>query len=290
MGSRLGDWLSLAVGALEADVVMTALKSGKNSTEITSDQGVDFEISQAPFAKVAGEAGAILRLADITAVRSAMRQREEAIQFLTHDIRAPLSSILALVQTDDAKPNLERSFRIGAYAQRALALAEGYVQFARAESYRFLPQSFDLSQVVLDAADELWPQAKGKSITVDAASIELDVWINGDRSLVARALINVLENAIKYSAENTTVVLSLRVTQGQAVCSIADQGPGMSKVNATALFKSFQHGITRQSSSTGVGLGLAFVYTVMQRHRGTVSCQSSPNAGCIFELIFPFAP
>ena len=290
IGASLGEWLSLAIGPLESETVLNALSEGQTSVEITSAHGLDYEVSKADLATSAGaDAGAILRLADITAIRSAMRQREEALQLLTHDIRAPLSSIVALVQSGRMRTDGDPSDRIEAYAHRGLALAEGYVQFARAESYRFQPEIFDLSQVVLDAADEIWPQAEKKSIKVDSNAIEYELLINGDRSLVTRALINILDNALKYSPPGTTVRMSLKASGGRAVCAIADEGPGMTPEAAAALFQPFNRGDAWRGSSTGAGLGLSVVHAVVKRHGGTVTCIASPGHGARFELSFPLA-
>ncbi len=290
VGSTLGEWLSLAIGGLQGETVLSALAEGQTSVEVTSVHGLDYEISKAELATSTGAgAGAILRLADITAIRSAMRQREEALQLLTHDIRAPLSSIVALVQSGRMRADGDPSDRIEAYAHRGLALAEGYVQFARAESYRFQPELFDLSQVVLDAADEIWPQAEKKSIRVDSEAIEYDVLINGDRSLVTRAIINILDNALKYSPSGTTVRLSLAASAGRVVCAIADEGPGMTPEAAAALFQPFNRGEAWRGSSTGAGLGLSVVHAVVKRHGGTVSCIGRLGYGARFELSFPLA-
>jgi signal transduction histidine kinase len=289
IGLKIGDWLAAAIGALEADAVIGALAHTTGSTEITSARGVDYEVSKAHLADATGDdAGAILRLADITAVRSAMRQREQALQFLTHDIRSPLSSVLAILQTESDRPD-QASAKIDAYARRALALAEGYVQFARAESYRFEAETFDISQVALDAADEIWPRAASKSIRLDTDGIEPDLLVNGDRSLVARALINTLDNAVKYSPQETVVTLSLRIVPEAVVCTVTDQGPGMSQAEVATLFENFQRGAAGRASNTGAGLGLAFVHTVMKRHGGAVACMTNDAGGCRFDLSFPSA-
>jgi CHASE2 domain-containing sensor protein/signal transduction histidine kinase len=287
IGTSLRDWLSRALGRLQAESIMAAVERGEPSVEITSARGSDYELSRAKLANSAGtDAGTILRLADVSAIRAALRQREEVLQLLTHDIRAPLTSILALTQSGEGR---DATARIDAYSRRALAMAEGYVQFARAESYRFEPETVDLSQVVLDAVDELWPQANKKGVTLDVDGAETELLIDGDRSLATRALINLVDNAIKYSPRDNQVAITLSVIDGQAVCIVGDHGPGMTPQAAARLFEPFHRGEVRADGPVGVGLGLAVVHAVMKRHGGAVTCESQPGSGARFIMRFPLA-
>jgi CHASE2 domain-containing sensor protein/signal transduction histidine kinase len=283
VGQTLERWLGRAIGGPEAQTVLAALRGGDRAVEIAA-AGVDYEVSQAPLANGTGDdAGVLLRLADVSRVRRALRQREEVLQLLTHDIRAPIGAIIALTQTPGA--GADAVSRIEAYGRRALDLAEGYVQFARAESYRFEPAPFDLSQIVLDAVDEVWATAQSRSIRLDASAVALDLSVLGDRSLAARALINVIDNGVKYSPPGGTVVIALHAADSWAVCTVSDDGPGISPSAAATLFEPFSRG--QGPSPVGVGLGLAVVQAVMRRHGGAITYESPPGGGSRFILSFP---
>ncbi len=286
-GTPLHAWLTTALGDMEGAYVMDALTRGETSIEATSRSGVDYEASQAGLSGQDGRtAGMILRLADISAIRRALRQREETLQLLTHDIRAPIASIIALAQ--ERGGDATAGARINAYAERALAMAEGYVQFARAESYRFDPVIFDLAQAALDAADEIWPRAEQKGVAVDAEAMDEGVLVVGDPSLIARALTNLLDNGVKFTPSGTKVSITVRAEGGEAVCHVVDQGPGLAPSDGEALFAPFNRGEGLKLDASGAGLGLAMVHAAVKRHGGVVTVLER-RGGAGFEIRLPLA-
>ena len=110
--------------------------------------------------------GIIVRLADVTQIRAAERQREHAIQLLTHDMRAPQVSILTLLDTPAGQRTADADRRIAICARQTLDLAEGYVLLARAETLAFNASVVDMVQTAIEAADLLWPQAQARGVTI----------------------------------------------------------------------------------------------------------------------------
>lgn len=236
-------------------------------------------------------AGWIVRLADITTLTAAMRQREQALQLLTHDMRSPQTSILALLATTpDLPPDL--SERLAACARRTLALADGFVQLARAEVTPVAMEPVDVSDVAVEAVDELWPQCRQRRIEIQQDGCDVPLMVIGDRSVLTRAVVNLLGNAVKYSPDASLIVVSARAitSEGRAFVdvSIRDQGPGLSPEEAAMAFRAFQR-FDRPGAEAagGVGLGLAFVDAAATRHGGGVLCASAPGAGATFTLRLP---
>ncbi|MFT4070148.1 CHASE2 domain-containing protein [Paraburkholderia sp.] len=245
--------------------------------------------------------GWIAGLVDVSALHAAERQREDALRLLSHDMRSPQASILALVEIERARtePVLARGLleRIERYAQRALTLADDFVQLARAESQAYLLEPLSLTELVIDATDEVWPQAHAKRITLHTESGD-DAgeghWICADRSLMTRALVNILNNAVKYSPPDTRIVCSFasRPAAARAVgrvsCTIRDQGYGIPKEQQAGLFERFRrfHEAERPEVG-GAGLGMAFVKTVVTRHGGNVDVVSAPGEGTAFTIWLP---
>ena len=237
-------------------------------------------------------AGWIVRLADISILTAAMRQREQALQLLTHDMRSPQTSILALLATTPDLPQ-ETADRIAAYARRTLALADGFVQLARAEVTPVSLEPLDLADVAVEAIDEVWPQSVQRKIRIEQIGGEAPMMVLGDRSVLARTLVNLLGNAVKYSPPGSAITVTLSEQSspsGPVVCAaIADQGPGFSREEAATAFRPFQrferpgHALT----GNGVGLGLAFVQAAVARHGGEVSCRSEPGVGAEFTVRLP---
>lgn len=255
---------------------------------VTTADGRSFDLRFAPQSD-AGDAlvGWIVMMIDTSAARASERQREQIMQLLTHDMRSPQSSIIALIEDAPAgalDPGTSR--RIEAYARRTLSLADGFVQLARAEAVDHVFAEVDLDDIVVEAVDELWPQSSARGITVQFKGPGDELLIMGDRAMLARAFINLIGNAIKYSHDGGEVRVSLTRRGGEAVCAIADDGVGIAQDKIATLFEPFtraRHG----EGPDGIGLGLALVKTVVTRHQGAVICESTPGKGATFTVTLP---
>ncbi len=108
--------------------------------------------------------------------------------------------------------------------------------------------------------------------------------------MLMRAVVNVVDNAIKYSPAGTTVALTVDVgADGALVLSVIDEGIGMTDETVRRLFEPFFQAERKPDGSGGVGLGLPFVKAVIERHGGTVDVRSAPGRGTAFALILPRA-
>jgi signal transduction histidine kinase len=271
----------------------------ERGVEVRARDGSDYLLRYARCTNAQGQAvGWIAGLVDVTALHDAERQREDALRLLSHDMRSPQASIVALVETERergmlaAEPVREVMERIERYARRSLTLADDFVQLARAESQVYALEPTSLAELVIDASDEVWPQARAKRIQIDTAfEGEQMGWINADRSLMTRALVNVLNNAVKYSPPDTHIVCTIAqddATPPHVVCSICDQGYGIAHEDQAKLFEPFRrfHAGQRPEVS-GAGLGMAFVKTVVTRHGGEVHVQSEPGRGTTLTMTLP---
>ncbi|WP_432787507.1 CHASE2 domain-containing protein [Novosphingobium rhizosphaerae] len=262
--------------------------------EVQRDQAHFYLVGIAPQTQADGQrAGWIIRFVDISEAKAAQRQRDDVVQLLTHDMRSPQASILAVLET--AAPDRINPVEAGAirhYAERTLRLADGFVQLARAEYLEYALEEVDLGDMLIDAIDDLWPQSNAKAIEIVTQGEE-PMLVLGERSLLTRALVNVIGNAIKYSPEGTRITCTLtredRADGGHwALCSIADQGCGMDEDLRARMFERFLRGpVGLGPKTSGAGLGLSFVHTVMVRHHGTIACETAPGRGTTFTLALP---
>jgi CHASE2 domain-containing sensor protein/signal transduction histidine kinase len=229
--------------------------------------------------------GWLLSLTDLSIERDAQQQRETLLRFLSHDLRAPHSAILALLDVQDSAAPIFA--QIEQQVRRALNLTESFVQLAKAESdgYQFQPSLF--AMLVLDAFDQVAVHAQLKGIRLvhhlDEVGEEM-VW--ADQSLLTRALFNLLENAVKYSPSGTTVTLSLTRHEDALECRISDQGRGISPQDLPELFAQYRRFASAQGSE-GLGLGLTMVKAVVDRHGGRIRCESEVDKGTTFILQLP---
>ncbi len=238
--------------------------------------------------------GWIVRFADVTAARLAEQRREETLQLLTHDMRAPQASILALVAQHASTLSDQLSERLRHYAERTIALADGFLHLARADSGEFAMEPLDLADALIEAVDDLWPQSSARGVQIIAQGVDREVLVNGERSLLTRALANIIGNAVKFSERGQKVECGLRLTgsgsagPSRAICWVRDSGPGMTPEVVADLFRRFQHKAARNGRRVdGVGLGLAFVHSVVVQHGGSVTCHSEVGEGSTFEVTLP---
>lgn len=258
------------------------------------DTGRHALIRAVPFYDSArGRVGTIVAMADITELRAAQRERDDVLRFLSHDMKSPASSLLGLAQLQRdpgrALPPGELSQRLDLLAQRLLTLVDGFVSLARAESTD--PQAFDdfdLRDAVQDAYDEVWAAAQARNISIDADVPEDPVVVHGDRQLLARAIVNLLNNAVKFSPQNADIQLLCRHGAHEAVVKVADRGPGIAPENAASLFQRFSRGLHRGATDPGgAGLGLALVRVVTAKHGGRAWVESTEDRGAVFSLSMP---
>jgi PAS domain S-box-containing protein len=237
--------------------------------------------------------GLIVRLADVTSLKQAERQRGELMRFLSHDMRSPQASILMLVTRQRESPNAPPVAGVLAQiercARKTLALADDFVQLARAQARDAVDlQSLDLASVASDAADEVWLQAQSKRIRIERELDLAEAWVRGDRKLLTRALANLLSNAIKYSPAGTRVRFSLARDGTGIACIVADQGEGIPVEAVPRLFEPFQRfAVERHPEVDGSGLGLAFVKASAERHSGRITFASTSEGGSRFTLWLP---
>lgn len=236
--------------------------------------------------------GWILSITDLTEMREAERQRDEALRFLTHDLRDPQSSILTLLELhrrgSRGIPPEELLQRIERHAQRALHLTDSYVQAARAESKDYQFASWDLAGLLDEAVDDAWAMAREREVEILVPRRPRSAGCVADRELVLRAIGNLLSNAVKFSPKGGSVRCTLAARSGTWMISIQDEGPGIEAAQQAQLFQPYSR--LHQGSHPqvkGVGLGLTFVSTVAKRHGGSVELQSEPGRGCTFRLLLP---
>ncbi|MBX3679703.1 MAG: CHASE2 domain-containing protein [Rhodocyclaceae bacterium] len=270
------------------------------SVELESPSGPYLLVSVAGLYDQRGrQSGVVLGIDDITAMHDVQVRREETMHYLSHDLRAPLSSIITMVEGahafDTPLPEHEQMLnRVGRYARSALDLADNPLRLVRAESVdarQFI--ELDLALVAQEAVDEAWALARARSITIEVIpelGEEVEYLVRGDRNLVRRAVLNLLTNAVKFSPEGSQVEVFIRRGRGGWELAVRDHGVGIDAEHLPQLFRRFgrlpQKGVRRVS---GVGLGLMIVKTVTERHGGTVAVESEAGVGSTFIIRLPLA-
>lgn len=231
----------------------------------------------------------LLVLTDVSELKQSEKQRAEALNFLSHDLRAPLTSVLALIESakEDTGASLGHGLlgEIERYIKANLSYAENFIQLAKLEQTA-LPRfdECDAQSLLDNAVAQLYHSAASRGITMRLSGGDEELWLNCSRDLIERLLINLLDNALKHSSNGDTVDLGLTRDGDWAQFTVSDQGTGIDPVDLQRIFDQFQQGTHARS---GAGLGLRFVQAVTLAHSGTISASNNTSGGSCFLLRLP---
>ena len=216
-------------------------------------------------------------------LRFLQNNRKETLAFISHDLRAPLARALIIVEE-----NAELKQKLHASLSQAIHLAEDFLQTSRAEMLDAASfKELDFASLAHQAVDEAYESAALKKIVLEREIVAGQIWMQGNFGLLQRAILNLLLNAVKFSPENAAINIKLTVLDQLAVLTISNRGAGISEEEQASLFKRFSRLQGGQTGKGGAGLGLYFVQTVAEKHRGTVDVQSVLGESTSFSLSLP---
>jgi CHASE2 domain-containing sensor protein/nitrogen-specific signal transduction histidine kinase len=221
-------------------------------------------------------------------LRESQQKRIDDLAFISHDIRAPLAAAIMELNTKPQNEPLENQQMISNMLNRALHMADEFLQSSRAEMVdtgKF--SSIEMTGLIQQALDEVYQMAKAKKINITAQLQEEGAWVKGNFGLLQRVIINLLTNAIKYSKTSTNVNVVFKVVHNTAKLSIRDSGPGIAPEKLKVLFKRFSRIDGQYQEPTGSGLGLYFVEMCLKKHGGSISVHSEIGEGAEFCIELP---
>ncbi len=234
-------------------------------------------------------------------VRRALRASEsersryrEAIHWVTHEMRSPLTTIQGSSEiigrynlNDDKRKQIAQminseSKRLARMIQTFLdveRISEGEIELKR--------ELFEAGGVVQSCVDRVRPLAERKAIEIDVDGA-LEGELQGDRELMEYAIYNLLTNAIKYSSSGTRVTVSTQLKGEELRLSVRDQGIGMDSKELRQIFRKFYRTKRAEASGeVGTGIGLSIVDQIVGHHGGRMEVTSQPNVGSCFTVVLP---
>ena len=222
--------------------------------------------------------------------------KSDFVSNVSHEIRTPLALIsmfsetlmLNRVKSEEKKQEYYRI--VNHEAQRLTSMVNKILNFSKMEAgkHHFQFEPIDLNVVVATVLESYDFHLKNKKFTYTFLPTEMELTINGDRETIAEALINLLDNAIKYSEDHKEISIRTGINEGYYFVEIQDRGIGISEANQKAIFEKFFRVSSEASKQRkGTGLGLSLVKYIMDAHKGTVELNSSPKLGSTFRLNFP---
>ncbi|MEK8031453.1 two-component system sensor histidine kinase KdpD [Ideonella sp. DXS29W] len=220
------------------------------------------------------------------------RLRNSLLSAISHDLRTPLAALVGLADSLRlTRPPLadEQQEIADAMRQSALrmnALVNNLLDMARLESgaVQLNRQWQPLEEVVGSALAAVAPVLAGRPVKVRLAD-DLPL-LQLDAALIERVLVNLLENAAKYTPPGSPIEIGARADSDTVQVLVDDHGPGLPRGREEAIFEKFERG-RKESATPGVGLGLAICRAILQAHGGTIRGETRAEDGARFLLVLP---
>jgi two-component system phosphate regulon sensor histidine kinase PhoR len=241
--------------------------------------------------------GLVASLSDITKQRELQQARNDVMALVTHELKTPLTAIQAMSEVlakynVDTGRSREMHLAINDEAKRLTAMIDEYLNITRLEtgvqSLRLLPvRPAQLIERALLMLDPLAAQRKIRLVRRIAPNLPALV---ADADLISRALTNLVSNAIKFSSENSEVIIEAAADEGELRIEVADSGCGISAESLPRVFEKFYRVprlLETDADVPGNGLGLALVREIAERHGGRVTVESEIGVGSLFRLRLP---
>jgi two-component system phosphate regulon sensor histidine kinase PhoR len=241
--------------------------------------------------------GILVVLNDVTRLRKLENVRRDFVANVSHEIKTPLTAIKGFVETlrDGGRESPEEADRflriVEKHVDRLEAIVEDLLSLSRIEGeeergeigLEYRP----VKEVLLAAAQAVQVKADAKNIPLHISCGE-DVKVKMNSPLIEQALVNLLDNAVKYSEPGKEVHVDVEDQEKAILIHVHDQGCGIERKHLDRLFERFYRvDKARSRKLGGTGLGLAIVKHIMQAHGGSVSVKSRPGLGSTFTLHLP---
>ncbi|WQE14478.1 ATP-binding protein [Trinickia caryophylli] len=261
------------------------------------EQGVEFQAdgrwlwARLDRTRPGSRAAAVLWLFDMTDLRRALDHRTESLRFLSHDLRSPQNSIVALTQLHEHDPQAFEDCggmqRIAELARYALSLGDQYIFTSVAGALRHRDfVRFDLRAAVRSLIPKLEVAAVYRNVALRLWLAEGPaVWVSGVQVFVMRALQNLIDNAIQASRAGGRVTVSLKIVKEDAVIIVCDEAGGLPGLSHGCPMTNFD--ALSPKSAGGYGIGLKLAARIVMLHGGALHAQINREAGTDFVLRLP---
>lgn len=253
----------------------------------------EFEVSVSP---LNDEGMVLVLISDQSEARRIDAVRRDFVANVSHELKTPIGALGLLSEAilgakDQPDAVVKFASRMQMEAKRLTDLVQEIIDLSRLQSSDPLQKAFDVeaSDVVREAVAQAALSAESRKITVEIGEIE-DATVIGDRDQLIMAVLNLVENAINYSPENTKVSVVVKVKQELLEISVTDQGIGIAEGELARVFERFYRVDPARSRMTGgTGLGLSIVKHVALNHGGDIKVWSKEGVGSTFTLQLPIA-
>jgi len=241
--------------------------------------------------------GTLIILNDVTKLRKLDQIKQDFVANVSHELKTPMTSIKGFVETLISMPDIDKDENdrflnvIEKNANRLISIVEDLLNLSKIEEIdkeNNLDYTVtDINEIITSVIDALKIKADDKNIQVIYLK-KKNFEVFADSQLLEQAVLNLLDNALKYSEEKTEITISVNNEERDIMIKVMDQGAGIEQEHHERLFERFYRVDKGRSRKLGgTGLGLAIVKHICKAHGGNVSVVSSPGKGSEFTLIIP---
>ena len=240
--------------------------------------------------------GAVAVLTDITSQKAIQKRNAEFVSSVSHEMKAPLSSIRAYVElladgeAEDEQTRDEFLGVINSQADRLQRLVENLLNIARIEAgvVAVNKHALSVNELLQEAVGVMQPQAEQKQISLTSDISPLYLGVLADRDMLLQGAINLISNAVKYTRPGGTVTVRSRLSDQEVIFEVSDTGVGLSPDDCRRVFEKFYRVKKDRDMAPGTGLGLALVKHIVEDvHGGRIEVESEVDRGSTFRVVMP---
>jgi signal transduction histidine kinase len=225
--------------------------------------------------------------------QSSRERYQQAMHFVTHEMRTPLSAIQGSSELISRYPLTEEKRKqiallINSESKRLARMVEIFLNVERlsAGQMELKQEAISVKQMMEVCVERVSPLAERKHIAMTLEAVPEELLLTGDRELVEYACYNLLTNAVKYSPQRTEVTASAWKHDAWIHIAVKDQGIGMDQKEVKQIFQKFYRTKkAEESGEAGTGIGLSIVQQIVEQHGGRIEVTSRPGAGSCFTVV-----
>jgi two-component system phosphate regulon sensor histidine kinase PhoR len=228
---------------------------------------------------------------DIDDQKKQLERKDEFIGVASHELKTPLTSLKGYIQLIGIQDNLPATIK--SYISKAnisltklQRLVDELLDVSKIKAGRleFSRQRFDLTELVAQCVENsriMYPQYIIKK------KLQPNIMIMGNEERIEQVFMNLINNAVKYSPENKTIIVSTETQDTSVIVSVTDYGVGMSEQEQKLVFERFYRVNGNNVLTTGLGMGLYIASEIIKEHKGEIKVKSKLNEGSVFSFTLP---
>lgn len=275
--------------------------SGKNAVTKDSEYTISqtgkqgfFDASYSPLFGDNGEVtGGFAVIHDVTERKELEKRKDEFMSIASHELKTPITTVKVFAQIIRKIINKQKNKNLNYYLTKMNDQIDKMTELIgdlldvskiQAGKLELRKENFDLNELIKDTIKSMQKMTKIK--------IEINGWIDNkifaDRHRIGQVLINLINNAIKYSPDGNKIIVQILPRSDKVTIGIEDFGIGIEEKHKAKIFDRFFQITTEPSASSGLGMGLYISSEIVKRHKGKIWVESKKDKGSIFYFTIPF--